>query len=85
MKHTSCQVSAFCDVTVRRLILDLGPATDLNMRATLIEQHSPPEILVHGLVTPDDVQKLFDLFFKHINVGYVFLFRDFQMFISPSF
>jgi len=27
----------------------------------LIEQHSPPEILVHGLVNPDDVQKLFNM------------------------
>jgi len=39
----------------------LGPATDLDIRATLIEQHSPPDILVHGLVTPDDVDKLFDM------------------------
>lgn len=39
-----------------------GPAFDLNRRAMLIEQHSPPEILVHGLVNPDDVQNLFDLF-----------------------
>lgn len=38
-----------------------GPATDLDIRATLIEQHSPPEILVHGLVTPDDVDKLFEM------------------------
>jgi hypothetical protein len=38
-----------------------GPATDLNMRAMLIEQHSPPEILVHGLVAPEDVDKLFDM------------------------
>jgi hypothetical protein len=38
-----------------------GPATDLGIRATLIEQHSPPEILVHGLVTPEDVDKLFDM------------------------
>ncbi|KAG2018650.1 priB protein, variant 3 [Coprinopsis cinerea AmutBmut pab1-1] len=44
-----------------------GPATDLTIRATLIEQHSPPEILVHGLVTPEDVDKLFDIFFKCIN------------------
>ncbi|KAJ2932869.1 hypothetical protein H1R20_g4235, partial [Candolleomyces eurysporus] len=44
-----------------------GPATDLDIRAKLIEQHSPPEILVHGLVTPEQVEKLFDLFFKHVN------------------
>ncbi|KAG7085553.1 hypothetical protein E1B28_003110 [Marasmius oreades] len=44
-----------------------GPATDLDIRATLIEQHSPPEILVHGLVTPDDVDRLFDIFYKKVN------------------
>ena len=38
-----------------------GPATDLGIRAMLIEQHSPPEILVHGLVAPEDVDKLFDM------------------------
>lgn len=38
-----------------------GPAYNLNIRASLIENHSPPEILVHGLVTPDDVDKLFDM------------------------
>jgi len=38
-----------------------GPATDLGMRAMLIEQHSPPEILVHGLVVPEDVDKLFEM------------------------
>ncbi|KAG5730335.1 Protein priB [Termitomyces sp. T112] len=44
-----------------------GPATDLGIRATLIEQHSPPEILVHGLVTPEDVDALFDIFFQRVN------------------
>ena len=39
-----------------------GPATDLGKRAMLIEQHSPPEILVHGLVAPEDVDKLFDMY-----------------------
>lgn len=39
-----------------------GPATDLGIRATLIEQHSPPEILVHGLVKPEDVDKLFEMY-----------------------
>jgi hypothetical protein len=38
-----------------------GPATDLGMRAQLIEQHSPPEILIHGLVVPEDVDKLFEM------------------------
>ncbi|KAJ8689224.1 hypothetical protein PTI98_013267 [Pleurotus ostreatus] len=44
-----------------------GPATDLSLRATLIQQYSPPEILVHGLVTPDDVEKLFEIFYTHVN------------------
>ncbi|KAI0084549.1 hypothetical protein BDY19DRAFT_970897 [Irpex rosettiformis] len=45
-----------------------GPAYDLGMRANLIEQHSPPDILVHGLVTPEDVDKLFEIFFARLNV-----------------
>ncbi|KAF7366045.1 hypothetical protein MVEN_00480700 [Mycena venus] len=44
-----------------------GPATDLRMRAQLIEQHSPPEILVHGLVVPEDVDKLFEIFYTRVN------------------
>lgn len=44
-----------------------GPATDLDIRATLIEQHSPPEILVHGLVAPEDVEKLFEIFYTRVN------------------
>uniref|UniRef100_A0A0W0G6S0 Xylanolytic transcriptional activator regulatory domain-containing protein n=1 Tax=Moniliophthora roreri TaxID=221103 RepID=A0A0W0G6S0_MONRR len=45
-----------------------GPATDLDIRATLIEQHSPPEILVHGLVTPDDVDRLFEMIATDLNL-----------------
>ncbi|KAF8966133.1 fungal-specific transcription factor domain-containing protein [Flammula alnicola] len=44
-----------------------GPATDLGIRATLIEQHSAPEILVHGLVKPEDVEKLFQIFYDRVN------------------
>ncbi|EGO18461.1 hypothetical protein SERLADRAFT_481133 [Serpula lacrymans var. lacrymans S7.9] len=44
-----------------------GPATDLNIRKSLIEQHSPPDILVHNLVTGSDVDKLFEIFYKHVN------------------
>ncbi|KAJ6632448.1 hypothetical protein B0H10DRAFT_1771021 [Mycena sp. CBHHK59/15] len=44
-----------------------GPATDLGMRAQLIEQHSPPEILIHGLVVPEDVDKLFEIFYNRVN------------------
>ena len=38
-----------------------GPAQNLELRATLIEKNSPPDILVHGLITPEDVDKLFDM------------------------
>ncbi|KAM5545448.1 hypothetical protein V8D89_000486 [Ganoderma adspersum] len=46
---------------------DPGPAFNLGLRATMIESVSPPEILVHGLVTPDDVEKLFKIFFEKVN------------------
>ena len=36
-----------------------GPASDLDVRKQLIERHSPPEILVHGLVNAEDVDHLF--------------------------
>ena len=32
------------------------------MRASLINNQSPPDIVVHGLVTPEDVDKLFDMY-----------------------
>ncbi|KAK7682019.1 hypothetical protein QCA50_014983 [Cerrena zonata] len=44
-----------------------GPAYDLRARADLIQQYSPPEIIVHGLVTPDDVTKLFEIFYARLN------------------
>ena len=44
-----------------------GPANDLNVRAMMVEQHSPPEILVHGLVSPADVNKLFEIFYERLN------------------
>ncbi|KAI0722050.1 hypothetical protein C8Q72DRAFT_859459 [Fomitopsis betulina] len=53
-----------------------GPAYDLNIRASLIENHSPPEIIVHGLVTPDDVDKLFDIFYTRLNVHVTLLDRE---------
>ncbi|OBZ72956.1 Protein priB [Grifola frondosa] len=45
-----------------------GPAYDLKFRASLIQKDSPPEILIHGLVTPDDVEKLFKIYFDRVNV-----------------
>ncbi|KAI0071364.1 hypothetical protein K474DRAFT_632780 [Panus rudis PR-1116 ss-1] len=44
-----------------------GPSYDLNIRANMIEQHSLPEIIVHGLVTADDVNKLFEIFYARLN------------------
>jgi hypothetical protein len=38
-----------------------GPAPNLSLRESLIDKTSPPDILVHKLVTPDDVEKLFDM------------------------
>jgi len=43
------------------MLLLTGAATDLNIRANLIEQHSPPDLLVHNILTEEDVEKLFDL------------------------
>ncbi|KAF8881560.1 hypothetical protein BD779DRAFT_1545499 [Infundibulicybe gibba] len=45
-----------------------GPATDLSIRAALIEQHSPPEILVHGLVQPADVDRLFEIGYVKLQI-----------------
>ncbi|KAI6100455.1 hypothetical protein EV401DRAFT_1877551 [Pisolithus croceorrhizus] len=44
-----------------------GPANNLSIRKNLIEQHSPPDILLHGLVTAADVEKLFEIFWGRIN------------------
>jgi hypothetical protein len=38
-----------------------GWALNLSLRESLIHKTSPPDILVHKLVTPDDVDKLFDM------------------------
>ena len=38
-----------------------GPALNLSLRKSLIDKTSPPDILVHKLVTPDDVEKMFDM------------------------
>ena len=37
----------------------------------MIESVSPPEILVHGLVTPDDVEKLFQMYVSAHSVSVV--------------
>jgi len=38
----------------------VGPASNLNSRKMLVEQHTP-EIVIHGLVNNNDVEKLFDM------------------------
>lgn len=38
-----------------------GPATDLGLRRVMVERTMPPDILVHGLVTPEDVEELFKM------------------------
>lgn len=43
-----------------------GPASNLNIRKNLVEQHTP-EIILHGLVNNTDVEKLFDIFWNQIN------------------
>jgi hypothetical protein len=47
-----------------------GPSRDLALRKSLIDKISPPDILVHKLVTPEDVEKLFDIFYTRINVRF---------------
>ncbi|KAJ7774168.1 hypothetical protein DFH07DRAFT_767379 [Mycena maculata] len=44
-----------------------GPPPNLRPRAQLIEQHGPPDILIHGIVGPTDVDKLFNIFYARIN------------------
>nr|GAT47127.1 predicted protein [Mycena chlorophos] len=46
-----------------------GPATDLKLRAKLIERHtaSLPELILHGIVTTEDVEGLFEIFHAQIN------------------
>jgi hypothetical protein len=45
-----------------------GPATDIRIRQRLLEQTSPPGILVYGLVTPDDVDALFTMWVPSIRL-----------------
>lgn len=62
MRRFSCQVGVILIwPTISGTYLPKGPATDLDARAMLIEQHSPPEIVLHGLVTPEDVDRLFEM------------------------
>jgi hypothetical protein len=60
--HARFVLSRHWEYSSSHSIFSPGPATDLGIRATLIEQHSAPEILVHGLVKPEDVEKLFEMY-----------------------
>lgn len=44
-----------------------SPYTDLNLRRIVIEREAVPEILISGLITPQEARDLFDLFFEHVN------------------
>ncbi|VDB86073.1 unnamed protein product [Peniophora sp. CBMAI 1063] len=46
---------------------EAGPSSDLSKRMSLIDKTAPPDILVHGLVTPEDVEKLFQIFYTRVN------------------
>jgi len=38
-----------------------GPVVNLSLRKSLIDKTSPPDVLVHRLMTPDHVEKMFDM------------------------
>lgn len=56
----SFMMPSWDDDTLWSLIDFVGPASNLNIRKTLVEQHTP-EIVLHGLVSNADVEKLFDM------------------------
>ena len=39
-----------------------GPQANLQLRRLIVERQSPPDILLSGLVTPDDVTVLFEMY-----------------------
>ncbi|RPD77310.1 hypothetical protein L226DRAFT_459877 [Lentinus tigrinus ALCF2SS1-7] len=44
-----------------------GPQNNLQLRRLIVERQSPPDILLSGLITPDDVTVLFEIHYKWIN------------------
>ncbi|KAI0062961.1 hypothetical protein BV25DRAFT_1803108 [Artomyces pyxidatus] len=44
-----------------------SPCADLDVRRIIVEREMIPEILMSGLITPDEGRILFDIFFEHIN------------------
>lgn len=57
-----------------------GPATDLGLRRVMIERTMPPDILVHGLVTPEDVEELFKMYV--IQLSFDFALIQFSILVS---
>ncbi|EMD32764.1 hypothetical protein CERSUDRAFT_77143 [Gelatoporia subvermispora B] len=54
----------------------VDPVFDLGTRTSLFQGHRPPEIMVHGLVTSLDVDRLFEIFFTHLNPHLSLLDRE---------
>ncbi|KAH9957520.1 hypothetical protein BC827DRAFT_1270211 [Russula dissimulans] len=44
-----------------------SPYTDLHLRRIVVEREAVPDILISGLISPQEARDLFDLFFEHIN------------------
>ncbi|KAI0033222.1 hypothetical protein K488DRAFT_48169 [Vararia minispora EC-137] len=44
-----------------------GPSFDLRERMRMIDKTAPPDLLVHGIVTPDEVDNLFQIFYTRVN------------------
>ncbi|OBZ74264.1 Protein priB [Grifola frondosa] len=44
-----------------------GPSSNLELRRLIVERQAAPDILLSGLVTPDDVAKLFQIHYQWIN------------------
>lgn len=61
IRSTSCLVRCHHGTTIHAVSNNLvGPASNLNIRKNLVEQHTP-EIILHGLVNNTDVEKLFEM------------------------
>ncbi|KAM5540986.1 hypothetical protein V8D89_005297 [Ganoderma adspersum] len=44
-----------------------GPQANLQLRRLIVERQAAPDILLSGLVTPEDVTALFEIHYKYIN------------------
>lgn len=59
--HGLCSsVGVQCSYLLRRT--SPGPQANLQLRRLIVERQSPPDILLSGLVTPDDVTVLFEMY-----------------------